>query len=147
MRQALNIGKAAEHLVCADLLLQGVPAYLSDQGLPFDVLALWNDRLIRIQVKATQSPRNINSTRRSVSMAYSFNVRHRGKGNKGERLSAAHCDLVALVALDIRQIAYLPLALCSTTIGLHPPGHEFPKRYNRAFDQTIDQFPFIKAIS
>jgi len=31
----LEIGKAAEHLVCADLILKGYRSFLADQGLPF----------------------------------------------------------------------------------------------------------------
>lgn len=34
----LQIGKAGEHLVCCDLLTHGFNAFLSDQGLPFDVV-------------------------------------------------------------------------------------------------------------
>jgi hypothetical protein len=32
------MGKAAEHLVCADLLMKGYNAFLSAQGLPYDVV-------------------------------------------------------------------------------------------------------------
>ena len=34
----LEVGKAAEHLVCADLITSGYRAFLSDQGLPYDIL-------------------------------------------------------------------------------------------------------------
>jgi hypothetical protein len=34
----LELGKAAEHLVVADLLLQRYRAFLSDQGLPYDAI-------------------------------------------------------------------------------------------------------------
>lgn len=34
----LQIGKAAEHLVCCDLILQGYNAFLTDQGVPFDIV-------------------------------------------------------------------------------------------------------------
>lgn len=33
----LAAGAAGEHLVCADLLLQGYRAFLSDQNCPYDV--------------------------------------------------------------------------------------------------------------
>jgi hypothetical protein len=32
----LQTGKAAEHLVCCDLILQGYSAFLADAGLPYD---------------------------------------------------------------------------------------------------------------
>ena len=34
----LELGKAAEHLVVADLILSGYRAYLTEQGLPYDVV-------------------------------------------------------------------------------------------------------------
>ena len=34
----LQIGKAGEYLVCADLILKGYIAFLSEQGLPYDVI-------------------------------------------------------------------------------------------------------------
>jgi len=38
LSKELQIGKAGEHLVCTDLILKGYNAFLSDQGVPFDVL-------------------------------------------------------------------------------------------------------------
>ena len=52
------MGKAAEHLVCADLLMKGYNAFLSDQGLPFDVVIDLGRRLFRVQVKGTAKPKN-----------------------------------------------------------------------------------------
>ena len=49
---ALEIGKAAEHLVCADLIIQGYRAYLSDQGLPYDAVVDVSGHLIRVQIKS-----------------------------------------------------------------------------------------------
>ena len=34
----LQIGKAGEYLVCADLILRGFVAYPSEQGLPYDIV-------------------------------------------------------------------------------------------------------------
>lgn len=49
----LQMGKAGEHITCADLILQGFNAFLADQGLPYDVLVDFNGRIYKIQVKAT----------------------------------------------------------------------------------------------
>lgn len=119
---ALEIGRAAEHLVVADLILQGVRAFLTDQGQPYDVIADVDGRLIRIQVKSTLKPKNVNSQGRNPRIAYSWNVRRRGKGGAGERLSDFHCDVVALVALDIRRVAYLAVRDCSQTVYMEPDG-------------------------
>ena len=34
----LQKGKAGEYLVCADLILKGFVAFISEQGLPYDVV-------------------------------------------------------------------------------------------------------------
>ena len=54
----LEIGKAAEHLVCYDLLLKGYNAFLSDQGLPYDIIVDLGSRILRVQVKGTRRPKN-----------------------------------------------------------------------------------------
>ena len=41
----LQIGEAGEHLVCADLILKGMPTFQSAQGLPFDVVCHAEDVL------------------------------------------------------------------------------------------------------
>ena len=51
----LAAGTAAEHLVCADLLLQGYVAYLTDQNAAYDIVADKDGHLIRVQVKATRA--------------------------------------------------------------------------------------------
>ncbi len=55
----LEVGKAAEHLVVADLILSGYRAYLTDQGLPYDVVVDVGGRLYRVQVKATRGLRPV----------------------------------------------------------------------------------------
>lgn len=149
MLNAMDIGKAAEHLVCADLLLSGYQAFLSDQGLPYDLLVDVGGRLIRVQVKATQSARNANMKGRAANMVYVFNVRTRGSryNPKRENLSEKHCDLVALVATDIRTVAYMHLSEVYQTVSLHPPGYTFPGNFKRSRQAPIDQYPFHEALA
>lgn len=148
MDNALELGKAAEHLVCADLMLSGEVAFLSDQGLPFDVVVFRDNRLIRIQVKATVKAVNVNATGRNIRLAYSWSVRKRGKTGKGVRLNKQHCDVVALVALDTRKIAYLPIDICAQTvqIDLKP---SLTKRYanGQSWSGGMDDFPFEAAVA
>lgn len=118
---ALELGKAAEHLVAADLILQGYRCYLSDQGLPYDLVVDLAGHLIRLQVKASCFPKNVNAQGRNARMAYSWAVRRRGKGGD-KRLSNSDCDIVALVALDIRQTAYFPIHKCASTMQLNVEG-------------------------
>jgi hypothetical protein len=143
----LDVGKAAEHLVCADLLLAGRCAYLSDQGLPYDVVVDVDGRLIRLQVKATMAPTNINASGRHARLCYSFSARRRGK-NGWKRLSCADCDIIALVALDLRVVAYIVLHRAGQTIQLAPPAGIRSLSKNRVrWGGTIDQYPFSHALA
>ena len=47
----LQIGKAGEYLVCADLIMKGFIAFPSEQGLPYDVLVDNGEKLLKVQVK------------------------------------------------------------------------------------------------
>lgn len=144
--RALDIGKAAEHLACCDLILAGYRVFLSDQGLPYDLLVDLGNRFVRVQVKATCAPKNANAKGRAPNMVYVFNVRRRGKFGKGSRLSAVHCDVVALVALDARIVAYIPIAKVPQTVSLYPVGYKFPGKFKRSRYAAIDGFPFSGAL-
>lgn len=141
---ALSIGKAGEHLVCADLLKRGYKAFLSDQGLPFDVVVEFGGALLKIQVKTTMVPRNVNAEGRNPRMAYSFSVARRGKEGK-ERLSHFDTDLVAMVCLDRGFVAYMPMDDCGQTVQLLEPGQIFDKGYARKHE-TIFDYPIEKAL-
>lgn len=141
--RALEIGKAAEHLVVADLLLAGHRAFLTDQGLPYDVVFDNRGRLLRVQVKSSMKSRPVPG-RPGSALSYMFHVRRAGKGAK-RLIGNDEFDLLALVALDIRVIAYLPItSAVLQTIHLREPGcastHPNRKREN------IDQFPVEKAL-
>ena len=69
----LQIGKAGEYLVCADLIMKGFIAFPSEQGLPYDVLLDNGDKLLRVQVKTTEKYRSI-PQRNVDTKAYIFNI-------------------------------------------------------------------------
>lgn len=101
----LKIGIAGEHLVCADLIMQGYDAFLSDQGLPYDVVADIRGRLTKIQVKTTRKHGNI-SQRTTAIPSYIYHIKRCGKGGK-KILTETQIDLFALVCLDTGQVGYL----------------------------------------
>ena len=103
LSKELQTGKAGEHLVCCDLIIQGFNAFLADQGLPFDVLVEKNGILKRIQVKTTTKLIDSSKSKR----IYRFGTR-RAKGGIS-RVREAEVDYFAFVALDIKQIAYIPI--------------------------------------
>lgn len=101
----MQIGKAGEYLVCADLITKGFIAYPSEQGLPYDVVMDDGERLLKIQVKTTrthkQKPQRVNNNN-----TYAFNIKRCGKVNKSFHTDDS-CDIFALVALDSKVIGYM----------------------------------------
>lgn len=139
----LDIGKAAEHLVMADLILGGHSAYLTDQRAAYNIAIDAGDRFFRVQVKATRALRAV-PQRAAHTPGYLFNVKRAGQ--KGlRRYGAKEFDILALVALDIRAIAYMPFpGIVPESIILRPPGAKPAKNASRT--ENIDQFPIEKAL-
>lgn len=113
----LQIGVAGEHLVCADLITKGYNAYLSDQGLPYDVVADIDGKLYKIQVKTTSKYRAI-PQRKNYTPAYLFWIKRCGKGGK-KVYKEKDYDFMALVALDKKIVGYLPFDNIKGTMHLN----------------------------
>lgn len=134
----LAAGTAAEHLVCAELLLLGYRAFLTDQTCSYDIAVDLDHRLVRIQVKAT---RELKATpqRKAHVPAYLWHVRRVGRSGTKRYEDNAY-DLLALVALDIRRIAFLPPEMKLQCIHILPPG-------GRGRGKRFEDFPFAAAAS
>lgn len=144
-KRALEVGKAAEHLVCADLILQGYHAFLSDQGLPYDVIADDGKRLIKIQVKSTFRPKHLAEIK--YTKKYLWHVRRAGKGSK-RMIAGDEFHILALVALDIRQIAYMPITdKVPSCVTIRPPGPVTKAYRVDPYAKSIDQYPFSEALA
>ena len=141
----LAAGAAGEHLVCADLLLQGYRAFLSDQNCPYDVAVDVGGRLIRIQVKSTRQAKAL-PQRVGHHPAYMWHVRRAGKGG-ARTYGDGEFDLLALVALDCRRIAYLPPSLQAQTVHIRPHDDPAPPASGGKSGKTFAQFPFAAAVS
>lgn len=116
----LQIGKAGEYLVCADLILNGFIAYPSEQGLPYDVVLDIDGKLIKVQVKSTRKPKDIPQRKTSIP-AYIFHIGNNGKMNRRKKYESHQVDIFALVALNTKRIAYLPFFDCQTTMNFRVP--------------------------
>lgn len=103
LSRELQLGKAGEHLVCFDLIMQGYNAFLADQGLPFDILIEKVGQLKKIQTKSISQLKSYGKSKD----IYRFGTR-KGKGSIA-RASEAEVDYYAFVALDIKKIAYIPI--------------------------------------
>jgi DNA-binding CsgD family transcriptional regulator len=116
----LQIGKAGEYLVCADLITQGFVAYPSEQGLPYDLILDVGERLLKVQVKTTREPKEIPQRKTSIP-AYIFHIGNNGKNNRRKKYDSNDVDLFALVSLDTKRIAYLHYLDCKTTMNFRVP--------------------------
>lgn len=140
----LAVGTAAEHLVCFDLLMQGYRAFLTDQNCPYDVAVEIDGRLVRVQVKATRAPRSV-PQRVHPSSAYQWHVRRAGKCGVRVYEKGAF-DALALVALDIQRIAYLPPSEQKQTVHIRVPDHvPVPSRPGQP-GKYFDDYPFDRAL-
>jgi len=142
LSSSLQIAKAAEHLVCADLILQGWNAFLADAGLPYDVLVdLGFGQFSRIQVKSTTSmmterPKPNGGSYRPI---YRFALRRSRTADR--RITLESADVLACVALDRRIIAYLKTEQIIKKDGDVPLGIEMKTRaldYSRRGVTGID---------
>ena len=106
----LQVGKAGEHLVCCDLICQGYQAFLSDQGLNYDVLVDFDGRLYRGQVKTTQRARDCGKSKD----VYRYSLKN---GRDGRRVPVGYSDFFAFVVLEPRVVAYLSVEECSSGDG------------------------------
>ena len=112
----LQIGKAGEYLVCADLIMKGFIAFPSEQGLPYDIILDTGERILKVQVKTTEKPRLVQQRSNPIP-AYVFSIKR--AGSKGRtRYDEKEIDLFALVCLDTMQIGYLTNKEMPTTINI-----------------------------
>lgn len=112
----LQIGKAGEYLVCADLILKGFIAFPSEQGLPYDVLLDTGHKLLRVQVKTTQGYRIV-PQRNKETKCYTFSIKRAGANGKTRYLES-EIDLFALVCLDTMKVGYIKNVDMPTTINI-----------------------------
>ena len=123
----LVAGTAAEYLVCADLLLAGFSAFRADQACPYDVVVDLGHRLARVQVKAAREPRPYMQVRQTHIVGYTWYCRQ-GKGAT-RAYDPTSFDVLALVALDTRRVAYLPAQSARQTVQIPVSGAKrLPRR-------------------
>lgn len=112
----LMIGVAGEHLACFDLIAKGFTAFMTEQGLPYDLIADINGKLTKIQVKTTRT-HNAVKQRKNHYPAYTFNIRKCGKGGRS-CYSYTDVDLFALVCIGTKQVGYVPVHDMPSTLSV-----------------------------
>lgn len=130
-------GAAGEHLVCADLLLRAIPA--TRTGIPgaWDVVAETERGIVRIQVKTTERARPYAQKRQQHVIGYTWAIRH-GKGGLRSYVDGI-VDIFALVALDSRQIAYVPFSERKQTFQIASAGYAKSRTAKRFEDYSWER--------
>lgn len=97
----LEHGKCGEYYTVFSLLKQGYSAFISDQGMAYDIVVDVGGELLRGQVKSTLSMRSYG---KSLNV-YRFGTRT-GKG--AERAAKTNrCDFYAFVAIEDEKIGFM----------------------------------------
>lgn len=134
-------GTAAEYLVCLDLQKQGYDAFLTNQGMKYDVVVDVHGKLYRLQVKSCAK---VTLESGSRNWTYKFRLT-KTSGRTRTAISASNADFLALVAFDIGAVAYMPISdELPKAIKLRPPGTvktNWMKQPN-----NIDEFSFTKLL-
>jgi hypothetical protein len=139
----LQLGKAGEYLVCAELILKGYIAFPSEQGLPYDVVADSLGKLIRIQVKTTEKYR-ASPQRKYYSPSYLFQCRRCGKGGR-RSYNDSDFDIMAFVCLQEKIIGYVPIYNVKQT--MHFRTKDFVYKTKNDVGRYIEDFTFEKALN
>lgn len=129
-------------------MLQGFNAFLSDAGLPYDILVDTGGKILKVQVKGSQ--RLFRHPTRPNRVVYRFGLR-RGRGSF-VRIDPAYVDIVACVALDKRLVAYVRIDAMITEFGKVPGLIEIAdetdgKRWGRRTFQKCGAFPVAQVDS
>lgn len=111
-----KLGKAGEFLVGSHLLLKGFNVSQAGETLPYDLLLDTGEKILKVQVKTTDTYKVTNQWR-GVSGAYVFGVKRKGYNSK-KRYEDNEVDIFALVALDVMQVGYIKNCDMPTTINI-----------------------------
>lgn len=101
------MGEIGEHICATRLMKMNVPAQIVHMGCT-DIVAEFDNRLWRIQVKTSQIKTNGHH-----SAGYQFAT---CKGGKKIPLSFSDCDIVALVAYEIERVMFMPVGCLRNAI-------------------------------
>lgn len=102
--RALEIGKAGEHLVVADLLISGYNAFLTDKGNSHDIIFETKDGFKTIEVRSTLT----SYTYKGKDFKKDMYIFHLKKGRGSTKRFKKIPDYLALCVISKNLIAYIP---------------------------------------
>ena len=111
MNEALKYGDLGEHLCVVSLLKMGYDCKIINLST-IDIVVPHHDKLVRVQVKGSNL--HTRSDQKNPTPFYFFST---AVGGKKEPITNQHCDILALVALDIQSILFkIPCGQASTRL-------------------------------
>lgn len=110
------IGVAGEHLVCFDLITRGFTCFMTEQGLPYDIVADINGKLVKVQVKTTRT-HSETPQRKNHYPSYLFYIRRCGKGGK-KLYGENDVGLFAVVCVETKQVGYVSADKMPSTLSI-----------------------------
>ena len=91
---------------------------MAEEALPYDILLDVGQRIIKIQVKTTETYKLTNQWRGKTE-AYVISVKRKGS-NGSKRYQTNEIDIFAIVTLDTKQVGYILNEEMPTTINIRP---------------------------
>jgi len=131
-----HVGAQGVALVVYKLRSLGIPAQEAGEGMPFDVLAFPGGRIIRIQVKATQSA----DYRSRFSFITSKGRRSCDPSNSRplKAYTAGEVDLIALAALPLEAVLFRPAAQVSKRTQVAASKFKVPELERTTFEAAVE---------
>lgn len=103
MSDELRLGKIGELLVCVDLMEKGFIPTLCEFGVAYDILCDTGEKILRIQVKTTESPTSTIIGANAIP-TYRFSVK---RGTHHDSRYTDGVDIFAFVTKDTKQVGYI----------------------------------------
>ena len=143
----LNLGRAGEYLTLCDLLLKGYQCFDSGQGVSYDLVFEHNDKLIRVQVKTTESPKEwISNIYSKKTPSYFFHIKRAGK-NGLRNYTDKDFDIFALVLMDKKEVIYLANRnIPKASITLRDKNYKYYNEQNAKYYQDLTLERALKEI-
>lgn len=148
----LELGRAGEYLAVFWLIRQGFQAFLSDQGLPYDIVVDVKGTLLRGQVKTTTGHKDHGKSKNCLR----FSTRS-GKGTRRVR-ECGEADFYVFVSLNDALVGFLhetemvnpskENAFLKTTVDLRSEKQSMKGReYPGGSFRMVDRMRTIESIS
>jgi hypothetical protein len=134
----MNTGKAAEFLAASVMQSRQADRWeVVFAGVRrIDLVAFSGPHVVRVQVKSTLAPRK--ATKRALTR-YEFLVYSLSAGARC-KLTKADCDIVALVALDIRLCQFMPVEKCTKIHWRIPPEEFTVENQERTLREVFEKY-------